>query len=643
MCGIIGIFSSQNNVSKEILKKSIKTLLHRGPDSQKIWISPHKNVGLGHTRLSIIDLFTGDQPLTNKNKTIHLVVNGEFYDFERQREELQKRGHDFLTNTDSEIALHLYEDFGINCLNHLRGEFAFILWDEKKQICLAARDRFGIKPLFYSMVNNTLYLASEVKALFAAGVKAEWDQDSMILYANTTLSLEHRTPYKNVYQIPPGHLLLAKHNTLQLSKYWDLNYPKETRQPSLLTNSEYIEALRAKIQEAIRIRLRADVPVGCYLSGGLDSSTVLGMAAHHSKKSIPAFTLTFDDEDYDEQKIAREMAEKAGATFFPVTIKQSDLADHFVDAVTHAETFFYNGHGIAKFLLSKAVRNAGYKVVLTGEGADELFAGYPHFRIDNLLHSRNDLTLTQREKLLGDLEKTNVVSLGLLLPNRDTNTISSVQKILGYTPTWLLVALQSGIRMSKVLSSDFIENNHQNKSFERILQHLDINGQLKERDPVNQALYLWSKFRLPQYILTVLGDRMEMAHSIEGRVPFLDHHVAELMRDVPVNLKIHEMTEKYLLREAARPILTKTVYERQKHPFLAPPATLDVKNPFHELMQTTLRGPSLAAVSFYDQKKVIALLDKLGSMEKKDCIAWDPVLMSILSTCILQEKFQIST
>lgn len=641
MCGITGMFSYHRNVQREALQKSVQALHHRGPDCAKIWISKDHHAGLGHARLSIIDLKTGDQPLTNKAKNIHLVVNGEFYGFEQQRKELEQKGHHLLTHTDSEIAIHLYEDYGTYCLSKLRGEFAFILWDERNQLCFAARDRFGIKPLFYTVYNDMLYLASEVKALFAAGVPAAWDTDAMNVFVNSTLHLTYQTPYRGIYQIPPGHYLLAMQHHLQLYKYWDINYPEISDHP-ILSAEEYISQMQALLEESVRIRLRADVPVACYLSGGLDSSAVLGMAQKHSPKPISAFTLSFDKKEYDEYQIAREMAEKSGANFQPVNIKQSDLAQHFVDAVVHGETFLYNGHSIAKFVLSKAVRDAGFKVVLTGEGADELFAGYPHFRLDQLRYGSNHLDKAQKQALLAKLLQNNVISSGLLMPEIDTKGIESVNKVLGFTPAWFMAAFQSGVKMSEIMSDDLKTNVANYDVFKIILNSLDVDNQMHNRHPVNQSLYLWSKFRLPTYILTVLGDRMEMAHSIEGRLPLLDHRVAEFMRNVPVDLKIHGMTEKYLLREAAKSVITKTVYERQKHPFLAPPAALDPKQPFYELLQTTLRGPSLQALPFFNQQKVIKLLDRLPQMTLKECVTWDMVLMIVLSACILQEKFKLT-
>lgn len=646
MCGVVAIFSTNNPIDQTKLQQSIAILNHRGPDCQKTWIAPNRHVGLAHARLSIIDLVTGDQPIANEDQSLHVVANGEFYGYEQERQRLQRLGHKFSTKSDTEIVLHLYEELNVNCLTHLRGEFAFILWDEKQKICFAARDRFGVKPLYYSVVNGTLYLASEIKALFAAGVTPAWDMESMCLFSACTLNKNSRTLYKNIQQIPPGHYLIAKNGSIQLHSYWDLNYPVADDLNSLAqqhSTADYVSQLRTHLTEAVKIRLRADVPIACYLSGGLDSSAVLGLAAQHYHKKMPAFTLSFDTEEYDEFEIAKEMAEKANADFNPIQIKQSDLATYFDEAIWHGETFFYNGHGIAKFLLSKAVRDAGYKVVLTGEGADELFAGYPHFRLDQIFHGQYKDDVTQRQKMLAELEKNNLISLGIVIPNigsnNHENTIAPVEKILGYTPSWFLIAQQGGQRMLELLSDGFKAEISQFDTYKAVLENLDIKNQLLKRDAVNQSLYLWTKFRLCDYILTILGDRMEMAHSLEGRVPFLDHHVAEYMRGVPISLKIHEMTEKYLLREAALPVLTNTVYQRQKHPFLAPPAILDAKQPFHDVLQSTLRSKAFADVAFYDQQKVIRLLDRLPEMTVAERIAWDPVLMIVLSTCKLQERF----
>jgi asparagine synthase (glutamine-hydrolysing) len=366
---------------------------------------------------------------------------------------------------------------------------------------------------------------------------------------------------------------------------------------------------------------------------------VLGLAARHRAEPIRAFTLTFDRAAYDEGAIAREMAAHAGADFQPIPIWQSDLADHFADAIWQAETFFINAHGVAKYLLSRAVRDAGYKVVLTGEGSDEILAGYAHFRRDQLQHNTQGQDAGAIRQLLEQLEANNPVSHGLLLPAGEAPPLVSVQRTLGYVPSWLEAPAAVASRLRALFAPDFAAEFAWRDPYRVYLNGLDVAGQLTGREPLNQSLYLWSKAALPNYILTVLGDRMEMAHSVEGRVPFLDHHVVELVRDLPITQKIRGMTEKYVLREAARPVLSATVYRRQKHPFLAPPAALAPGERLYELVQETLRGPIMASLPFYDRAKVVALLDDLPALGDDLRTALDPVLMILLSACCLHQRY----
>ena len=374
MCGIVAMFSRQHAISPAAVERATKSLCHRGPDGQRHWISPDGKVALGHARLSIIDLSTGDQPIATEDERTRIIVNGEFYGYEAIQRDLQSRGHRLRTKSDSEIALHLYEDFGMQCLHHLRGEFAVVLWDQTRRRLIAVRDRFGIKPLFYAWHQNTLYLASEVKALFAAGVPACWDEES-VFHAVSFGKHQTRTLYDGVFEVPPGHFLLATEKHLQVTQYWDFNYPHADTTAPTRSDAEYAAEFRHELEEAVRIRLRADVPVGVYLSGGLDSCSVLGLAARHLPEPIRAFTLTFEDVKYDEGLVAQEMAALAGAEFMPIPIGQRELADNFSDAIAQSETVCMNAHGVAKYLLSRAVRDAGYKVVITGEGSDEILGG----------------------------------------------------------------------------------------------------------------------------------------------------------------------------------------------------------------------------------------------------------------------------
>jgi asparagine synthase (glutamine-hydrolysing) len=642
MCGIVALYAPRAQVAPEEIRRAVASLQHRGPDGQGAWLSPDRRVGLGHARLSIIDLRTGGQPIVSEDGRTVITCNGEFYGYEVLQQELAAAGHRLSTRSDSEVALHLYEDFGPQCLHRLRGEFAFVIWDGVNRTLFAARDRFGIKPLFYTMHNGALYLASEVKALFAAGIPARWDAESFWQAAEQG-GHQERTLYDGIRLVPPGHYLIATDQHIQLVRYWDFDYPRAgTGNGKPRSDADYREELRAALEEAVRIRLRADVPVGCYLSGGLDSCSVLGLAARHHPEPIRAFTLTFDRAEYDEEFQAREMAARVGAEFHPIPIRQDDLADAFADAVHQSEAICRNAHGIAKYLLSRAVRDAGYKVVMTGEGSDEIFGGYVHFRRDMLLYNSAALDPETSQALWAEQERLNIVSQGLLMPDGATGPLDDVKRMLGFVPSWMEAFSSLGRKLRSVMTDDYLAMLGERQGYRALLSEIDIPGRLAGRDPVHQSLYLWSKTCLPTYILTMLGDRMEMGHSIEGRVPFLDHRLVEVICAQPVNQKIRGMTEKYVLREAVQDVITDTVYRRQKHPFLAPPASLNPQGKFHAFVQDTLRGPHLAAIPFFDQRKIIGMLDRIDEMDDAGRIANDATLMFVTSACVLQERFRLA-
>jgi len=641
VCGIVALYAPRGEVDPANVRGAVASLEHRGPDGQRDWLSPDRKVGLGHARLSIIDLATGDQPIVGEDGRSVIVCNGEFYGYEAIRRELEQSGHRLRTKSDSEIALHLYQDLGPQCLHRLRGEFAFVIWDDANRTLFAARDRFGIKPLFYAVHGGTLYFASEVKALFAAGVPARWDSESFWQAAEQG-GHQSRTLYDGIRLVPPGHYLIATDRHIQVVPYWDFDYPTAGNGAAHRSDADYKAELRAALEEAVRIRLRADVPVGCYLSGGLDSCSVLGLAARHHPDPIRAFTLTFDRAEYDEEAQAREMAALAGAEFHPIAVGQDDLADHFADAVHQCETVCINAHGVAKYLLSRAVRDAGYKVVMTGEGSDEIFGGYVHFRRDMLLHNRAGQDPETVQTLLEEQERLNTVSRGLLLPDGAAGPLDDVKRLLGFVPSWMEAFSSRANKLREVLADDYLAEIGNRQGYRALLSELDVPRQLAGREPVHQSLYLWSKTCLPAYILTMLGDRMEMGHSIEGRVPFLDHHLVEVIRSQPVSQKIRGMTEKYVLRESVRDVITETVYRRQKHPFLAPPATLNPQGRLNAFVQDTLRGPQLAAIPFFDQRKIIDMLDRIDEMDDGGRVANDATLMFATSACVLHERFRLA-
>jgi len=639
MCGILGVFSSHKEINESSIKAGLDSLYHRGPDHKSYWLSENKKVALGHTRLSIIDLHTGDQPISDTSNRAHLVANGEFYDFEKIREDLIHKGHVFKTKSDSEIALHLYHEYGTACLKHLRGEFAFCIWDSNQQHFFAARDRFGIKPLFYAEHNGRLYFASEIKALLAAGVPAIWDEDS---YTSRAFFFRDRTLFKNIHQVPPGHFLIATNGGIRIIKYWDFNYAKTDEYPDSINEAEIVEDIQSTLKNSIKTRLRADVPVGVYLSGGIDSCAVIGMAAEQHNQPIDAFTISFADKQYDETSIAQEMAKKVNAKFHSIPVSQEDLADNFERSIWHSETLCLNSHGVAKYLLSKAVQEQGFKVVLTGEGSDEIFGGYSSFRSDMLLHNSDNQDPSITEQLLKELHANNKVSSGLLLSQKSSGKMSFLNKILGFEPAWLQPMAESNEKLQALYNLNTQVQSNKIDPIYQFLCHSDLINQVDGIEPVHASMYLLSKSALQNYIFKNLGDRMEMAHSLEGRLPLIDHKLVEKVTKLPANLKIKGVTEKYILREATRPYLLDKVYKREKHPFLSPPSIFNPDDKLHQLVQDTLRSSLLTNIPFFDSTKVIQYLDNLAKLDAKEKITAEALLMEVLSLCMLQKNFGLT-
>jgi asparagine synthase (glutamine-hydrolysing) len=604
MCGIVCQYYPQSGSSLDTVRKGLEALRHRGPDTVATWQSANRQVSLGHARLSVVDILSGGQPFFTEDQSICVVVNGEFYDFERIRTELEAAGHVFRSKSDSEILPHLYEEYGVDCLSRLRGEFAFVLWDNKTGTLFAARDRFGIKPLFYAEANGGISLASEVKALHASGTEAGWDEDGLLQTILMLGNIDGTTHFRDVSSIPPAHYLIAKAGAVSLHSYWNFDYPKEDAIQER-SKQDLCERFLSILSEAVRLRMRADVPVGCYLSGGLDSCSILALMAQHGGAPIRVFSLAFDHPAYDESSVAREMAELVGADFTGILVSRNSLAQDFSDAVWHAETLFANAHGVAKFGLSRVVRQAGYKVILSGEGADETLAGYPIFRID----------MEQR------------------------NSGSSGTKVfldrLGYVPSWYEAREASMLIMGGFLPASFCSHD----IFGSLLERIDISGQMRGRHVLNQSLYLHSKVVLPGYILTVLGDRMEMAHSVEGRVPFLDHHVVEFLRQLPVSYKLSEKTEKYILRESIKTMIPARVHANPKNAFQAPPILCSPEEPLYALMQDTLRGDALKSLPLINRPAVIDALDRIPTMSHSDRMGLEIPVTQLLSACLMGERF----
>ena len=633
MCGIVGIRSYRDPIQRERLSAGMLALRHRGPDGEGHWLSGDNRTGLAHTRLSIIDLDTGAQPITNEDGSIVVVVNGEFYGFEAHRTRLEQQGHRFSTRTDSEILVHLYEDYGTECLTHLRGEFAFVLWDEPRQRLFAARDRFGIKPLYYASQPDALYLASEAKALFAAGVSAEWDHDTVFqgLFACVA---QDRSLFRNVQQVPPGHYLTSSSNGGQLRRYWDADYPlAEPAGSAIRKPAEVVEEVRSKLLEAVDLRMRADVPVGCLLSGGLDSSAVLGVASRSGAK-LSAFNITFDDVEYDESAAARDAADHSGAELNLVSASDACLAEAFEQSVLQGEIMLYNPHGTARFLLSRAVSQAGFKTVLAGEGADEMFAGYGFSR-SAVLAPRSGGPVRAKLHLL----------MRLLRP------MTATQRALAGTSPWLALASKAvelpealltsmTHRMSvlhSVMSPQFARANHRRDPYGELFKSLNARAQIRGREPARQLIYLWMKTMFPGYVLT--ADRADMAHGVEVRLPFLDHILFEYMRTIPIATLAYGGEIKHLLREAAAPYIAPATRHRLKKPLMAPPFAGQRRSKLRAVVKDIVHDGDMRDVPFFDARAVGRLLDAPSAAGRPSV---DPLLIMAASLVVLQRGYRLS-
>ena len=555
-------------------------------------MATHGRIGLGHARLSVMDPEGGAQPLAGDDDRVHAVVAGEFYDNERLRRQMLERGHHLRSRSDSELIVHLYEERGTDCLAELRGEFAFVLWDERTGVLFAARDRFGVKPLYYAHAGDTLFLGSECKALFAAGVVARWDGDSVFQELHGVLTAD-RSLFAGVAQLPPGHYLLSDGERVKVTQYWDLRYPQLDEGPPMRADEEWVELMRAELREAVELRLRADVPVACYLSGGVNSGAILGMAASLSPGPIDAFTIGFDPGPLDESAVAIEMAAHAGARLNAMHVTETDLAQHWEDTIVQCEVPTWNANCAAKYLLSRHVRDAGHKVVLTGEGADEMLAGYAFFRSDLLAHDEAVAPAVRRRRLAALRKENRHFGWEGRAPTGPMVSVDGVQRRLGFVPEFIEQFAMRAAIIRTLLEPDYRSEFADRDPYDVLLDGVDVAGGMDGRSALHQSMYLWAKTVLPNRQLTYLGDRVEMAHSVEGRTPFLDHKLAEAVAKMPVAMKINGMTEKHVLREAARPYLPAAVYGRRKQPFLAPaeaggalfrtrrgaPARSDVRSP----------------------------------------------------------------
>ena len=649
MCGIAGYFHGDRHrpVDPQVLVNMAAIQHHRGPDGFGYRILDDRGVGFSHARLSIIDLNENRarQPFSSADGNLLLAHNGEFYDYKRLRTDLVSRGVKFRTKSDSELVLHLYPRLGLeDMLPHLRGEFAFSLYDRRHDRLILVRDRFGVKPLYWTKTGDTLVFGSELKVLFAhPEVKPCYSAAGLYHQLMQTI-VPGTTAFEGVQQVQPGHALIVERNYGRLAiremRYWDMEFPLQAER---VDHGEeyYIEAVREKLTEAVQLRLEADVPVACYLSGGIDSCSILGLSAASQQAPVKAFTIGFDDAQYDETAIAREMAQAVGADQDIMMLDAGHLYDNFVETLWHTERTIYNTLGVAKLLMSRHVNQAGYKVVVTGEGSDELFAGYPAFRRDMFLHGLDGLSAAERSTGEKMLAESNQIFRGAMLAEKEVQD-PALNDLVGFTPSCLQPWLASSMHVDALLHPSLREQLTGYRPGAAIAEALD-GAMLHGRHPLDKAQYVWIKTMLEGQILTWGGDRVDMANSMEARPAFLDHHLAEFATRLPPSMRIKGQTEKYVLREAMRGLLPKVLYEREKFAFMAPPAHTDPKKwaAMKELADEYLSKEAIEASGHLDAAGVRALfeLHESAAAAAGTQVQLDAVINHLLGVQILHRQF----
>lgn len=651
MCGIAGCFHAdpQQEIDPQLLVNMAAIQWHRGPDGFGYEVMEDRGVGFSHARLSIIDLDEnrGRQPFVTPDKKLMLSKNGEFYDYKRLRAELTLDGAQFQTKSDSELVLHLYPRMGLHkMMEHLRGEFAFALYDDAEDKLMLVRDRFGIKPLYWVQTGESIVFGSELKVLFAhPEVQRKFNAEGVYHQLMQTI-VPGTTPFEGVRQIQPGYALIVEraHGKLKIraEKYWDMDFPLASeRDDEEADEQQYIDGVRDHLLEAVQLRLEADVPVGCYLSGGIDSCSILGMSAASQQSPVKAFTIGFDDASYDETAIAKEMSDSVGADQDIMMLNASHLYDNFEETLWHSERTIYNTLGVAKLLMSRHVKNAGYKVVVTGEGSDELFAGYPSFRRDMIQHGLEEMDAAERASWEQLLAESNELFKGAMLAEQDVDS-PAITELVGFTPNCLQPWLAAGLRVPELLSKDLQAETRDYDPGKAIAEALD-EDMIDGRHPLDKAQYVWIKTQLEGQILTWGGDRVDMANSMEARPAFLDHHLAEYAAKIPPSMRIKGRTEKYVLREAMKGVLPNVLYEREKFAFMAPPAHTDPEkwSAMRKLADKYLSPEAIEDAGVLDHAAVTRLfeLHEDENTSASTQVQLDAVINHMIGIQVMHDKF----
>lgn len=634
MCGIAGIVNlgHQKPISPDILRRMVSNQQHRGPDETGAYIDD--NIGLAHARLSIIDLKDGTQPIYNEDKTLWIIYNGEVFNYPELRQELIKSGHKFYTSSDTEVILHLYEEKGIDCLKELNGQYAFAIWNTINKTLLLARDRVGILPLHYTIQNQRLYFASEIKSLFAnKEIDRSFDNESLDQIFTYWTTLPGKTVFNNIKELQPAHYMLISPSEIKTGKYWDLNFPNQNKTINKKTD-DLISEISDTIMDSVRIRLRADVPVGTYLSGGLDSSALTETVKKNFNNELRSFGIRFENKDYDEGKFQNEMVDFLKVNHSEIIASNDAIGANLENVLWHTEKPLLRTGPIPLYILSGLVNQSGYKVVLTGEGADEIFGGYDIFKEAKIRNFwAKDPDSKFRPLLLGRLYPY------IFKDDRLSQTLIAFFKngidnpgdpFFSHNIRW-----KNTSKIKNFFSEQLKDSTKDYDSYSELTGLLP--AEFFDWDTVTKSQFLESMIFLSNYLLSSQGDRVAMAHSLELRVPYLDHRVIELLAKVNSEIKINGLNEKYLLKQVFKNRLPSNILKRWKNPYRSPIHKALLSNNLN-LVKDFCSEDTLSKTGIFDNVKVLKLINKLEKLDKAGEFD-EMALVGIISTQIIHKNF----
>jgi len=633
MCGIAGIvdFNNRRN-SIDIVKSMLQSISYRGPDECGIYHSQYAT--MGNVRLSIIDLIHGQQPLSDLTGRYWIVFNGEIFNYKELREELEKDGSKLRTQSDTEVLVQLYSRYGKGCLGKLNGQFAFAIWDNLDEELFIARDRVGIRPLFYNITGGVFSFASEIKSLFQQrSINRELQAESLAQIYTFWTALTPNTAFKDIYELPPGHCLVFKRDRLKIEKYWELVF--ENRHANL-SFSDALEGFDELLSSAVRLRLRADVEVAAYLSGGLDSTATVRYIKDIEPGILNTFSIGFEDKVFDESNYQAEAVKYLNTNHKSINCSSQDIAGIFPGVVWHSETPLTRTAPAPMMILSKLVRDNNIKVVITGEGSDEMLAGYDIFREAMIRR----FWATQPESSIRPLLLKKLYPDIPHLRNAPTNIL---KMFFGYklddvgNPFYShLLRWNNSNHIKKHFSSDLRESLRDYSPQDLLSAQLPVG--FDDWDALARSQWLETTVFMSGYLLSSQGDRMAMANAVEGRYPFLDYRVIEFCAGLPADYKLKGLNEKFLLKKLMENRIPESIIKRPKQPYRAPISSVFMSPDAPEYVRDMISDTYTKKAGIFNMETLMPLyhkMEKTGTASEMD----NMVLAAVISTHLLHHQF----